>query len=55
MEGEGSKKVEIVAKDDKCQITAVLAASLKGDFLPLQIIYEGKTSRCLPTVKFPPD
>ena len=55
MEREGSQKVEIVAKDDKRQITAVLAGSLKGDFLPLQIIYEGKTSRCLPAVKFPPD
>ena len=55
MESEGSKKVEIVAKDNKRQITAVLVGSLKGDFLPLQIIYEGKTSRCLPTVKFPPD
>ena len=55
MESEGSKKVEIVAKDHKIQITVVLAGSLKGDFLPVQIIYEGKTSRCLPTVKFPLD
>ena len=55
MESEGAKKVEIVAKDDKCQITAVLAGSLKGDFLPPQIIYEGKTTRCLPVVNFPSD
>ena len=55
MESEGSKKVEIIAKDDKRQIMAVLAGSLKRDFLPFQIIYEGKTSRCLPAVKFPPD
>ena len=53
MQSEGAKKVEIVAKDDKRQITVVIAASLKGDILPLQIIYQGKTPRCLPSVKFP--
>ena len=50
MESEGSKKVEIVAKDNKHQITEVLAGSLKGDFLPLHIIYEGKRSRSLPAL-----
>ena len=45
----------MVAKDDKHQITAVLARCLKGDFFPIQIIYEGNTSRCLPAVKLPPD
>ena len=57
MKSEDAKKVEIVAEDDKCQITAlaVLAGSLKSDFLPLQISYEGKTTRCLPVVKFPSD
>ena len=55
MESEGAKNVEIVAKDDKCQITALLGGSLKYDFLPLQIIYGEKTSRCLPAVKFPAD
>ena len=53
MQSEGAKKVEIVAKDDKRQITVVIAGSLKGDILPLQIIYQGKTPRCLPSVKFP--
>ena len=53
MQSEGAKKVEIIAKDDKCQITIVLAGSLKGDVLPLQVIYQGKTPRCLPSVKFP--
>ena len=53
MAEEGSKRVEIVGIDDKRQITAVFGCTLKGDFLPPQIIYAGKTQRCLPTVKFP--
>ena len=55
MEKEGSKRVEIVAVDDKRQITAVFAGSLTGDFLPPQLIYKGKTKRCLPSVSFPSD
>ena len=53
MEAEGSKRVEIIAKDDKRQITAVLAGTLNGDFLPCQIIYQGTTTRCLPKYDFP--
>ena len=55
MEKEGSKRVEIVAVDDKRQITAVFAGSLAGDFLPPQLIYKGTTKRCLPGVNFPSD
>ena len=39
MEKEGSKCVEIIGKDDKRQITAVLAGTLNGDFLPVQLIH----------------
>ena len=39
--------------NDKRQITAVFAATMSGDFLFPQIIYAGKTPRCLPSVKFP--
>ena len=53
MDKEGVKRVEVVAKDDKRQLTAVLASSLSGDFLPPQLIYEGKTDRCLPRYQFP--
>ena len=53
MEKQGAKRVEVVAKDDKRQITAVLAGSMSGDFLPPQLIYEVKTTRCLPQYKFP--
>lgn len=51
----GSKRVEISAKDDKRQITAVFACALSGSFLPIQLIYQGTTRRCLPSVTFPSD
>ena len=53
MAKEGSKRVEVVGIDDKRQITATFAASLSGNFLPVQMVYEGKTSKCHPPVKFP--
>lgn len=55
MEKEGSKKVEIVAKDDKRQITAVFGCSMAGDFLPVQLLYQGKTTRSLPRFQFSED
>ena len=56
MEKKGTKRVEIVAADDKRQITAVFACSLTGNFLPMQLIYQGTTQRCLPkNVQFPAD
>ena len=53
MDEEGAKRAEVVAKDNKRQITAVFAGSAVGNFLPPQLIYEGKTDRCLPHYKFP--
>ena len=53
MDKEGAKRVEVVAKDDKRQLTAVLDSLLSGDFLPPHLIYEGKTDRCLPRYQFP--
>ena len=35
MEKQGAKRVEIIGKDDKRQITAVLAGTLNGEFLPV--------------------
>ncbi len=52
MAEEGSKRVKIVGLDDKRHITAVFGCSMGGDFLPPQIIYRGKTPRCMPSVKF---
>ena len=34
-------------------ITAVFCGSATGDFLPIQLIYKGKTSRCHPPFAFP--
>ena len=53
MEMEGAKRVEVAGKDDKRQITAVFAGSMTGDFLPPQLVYKGKTERCLPQYQFP--
>ena len=55
MDRSGSKRVEIVGVDDKRQITAVLCGSLMRDFLPVQLIYKGKTPRCHPRYQFPRD
>ena len=55
MDKEGSKRVEISGANDKRQITAVFCGSLTGDFLPLQLIYKGKTPRCHPRFQFPKD
>ena len=52
MEQEGTKRVELIAKDNKRQITVVFAGSSSGDFLPPQLIYEEKTDRCLPHFQF---
>ena len=53
MEKFGMKRVEIKGLKDKRLITAVFAATKDGYFLPPQIIYKGKTNRCLPLTKFP--
>ena len=52
---KGSKRVAIKGVDDKRQITGIFCASLLGDFLPIQIIYSGKTNRCHPHFDFPAD
>ena len=50
MEKCGTKRIEIAAINDKRQLTAVFGCTLTGDFLPPQLIYQGKTKRCLPSV-----
>jgi len=55
MAKEGAKRVELFGKDDERQLTAVLAGSMSGELLPPQLIYQGKTPRCLPKLDFPPD
>ena len=38
--------------DDKHQITVVLAVTLTGEFLPPQMICQGKTQHCHPKAPF---
>ena len=38
---------------DKCQITTTFAEMLAGEFLPIQLLYQGKTERLHPQYKFP--
>ena len=47
------KIIPIASSDDKRQITAVLAITQTGEYLPPQLIYQGKTLRCHPKVSFP--
>ncbi len=53
MAAQGSRRVEVVGLGDKRQITATFAASLDGTFLPMQILYQGKTGRSHPKYAFP--
>ena len=43
----------MVGVNDKRQITAIFCGTLLGDFLPVQLIYKGKTPRCHPHFEFP--
>ena len=49
---EGSKWVKVVGIDNKCQIKTTFVASLSDHFLPVQLLYEGKPTKCHPTVEF---
>ena len=53
MAAEGSRRVEVAGLGDKRQITATFAASLDGTFLPMQLLYQGKTQRSHPKFTFP--
>ena len=55
MDVRGSKRVELIGLKDKQQITAVFCGTLVGDFLPVQLVYKGKTNQCHPHFAFPID
>ena len=50
---KNSKTVTIKGSTDKRTITATFAISIRGDFLRMQLIYGGKTKKCLARLKFP--
>ena len=43
---QASKRVEGAGLGDKRQITTTLADTLKGAFILMQLIYQGKTDHC---------
>ena len=53
MNREKEKIIPIANSDDKRQITTVLAVTLTGEFLPPQLLYQGKTTHCHPAIEFP--
>ena len=55
MAKKGSKRVEMKGYEDKQQITGVFCGMLCGEFLPIQLIYKGKTNKCHPSYSFPKD
>ena len=55
MEKEGSRRVVVTGLGDKRQITGVFCSTMEGDFLPPQLLYEGRTERCHPSFSFPKD
>ena len=50
---KNAKSVPIKGVSDKRMITATLTISLDDNFLPIQLIYAGKTKRSIPKVDFP--
>ena len=53
MNKKGESNVPILGTADYRQITGTFAITLSGRFLPIQLIYQGKTDRCHPTYNFP--
>ena len=49
------REVRFKVLQTKRQFTGVFCGTLLGKFMPPQLIYAGKTKRCLPTFKFPRD
>ena len=54
MAKKGDPNVTITGSSDKRTITATFAITMRGDFLPMQLIYGGKTKQSCPRFKFPP-
>ena len=50
---KGIKSVSVAGSTDKRKITATFSITMDGKFLPIQIIYGGKTSKTILTVSFP--
>ena len=53
MHQKNEKAVPIANSSNYHQITGTFSVSMSGDFLPMQLIYQGKTDRCFPKYEFP--
>ena len=53
MAAKGEHSVTIEGSADKRLITGTFAISFDGHFLPVQLIYSGKTTQSLPRFEFP--
>ena len=53
MAKRSATSVLVKGSSDKRTITATFAISFNGTFLPMQLIYRGKTTKSLPLYKFP--
>ena len=53
LEKQGAKDVPIVGVDYKQAITATFGITFWNHFLPMQLIYEGKTTKSIPEVTSP--
>lgn len=47
-EKKGSKDIKVTGMEDKRQVTCCVSSAANGVLLPMQIIFTGKTVRCLP-------
>ncbi|KAJ7360929.1 hypothetical protein DFH08DRAFT_637557, partial [Mycena albidolilacea] len=45
----GSKQVGLIGNEEKRAFTALLAVSAAGERIPVQCVYEGKTTRSVPS------
>ena len=50
---KGSNSVPISGLSDTRRMTATFTVTLNGKFLPMQLIYGGKTNQSLPKFEFP--
>lgn len=55
MADEWPQQVEVVATNDKKQVTAVFGITPSKDFLPPQLVYQETTPKCLLSIQFPAD
>lgn len=53
LEKKGTSRVPVLGTSDYRQITGTFGITLSGHFLPIQLIYQGKTDRSQPNFEFP--